>query len=559
MDLPEREASLPLTQGLILFAAGFGIFATVIALLAQLGLPDSVAAIIFALFILAMAAVAAFAGRTMSLSEFHLAAGRIPPFHNGLALAASFLSATGFLGLASLFLAEGSGGYAVIAGWALGFLALALFTAPGFRRARVVTIADFLALRYGDSTVRTVAAVITILVTFTLLSAALWIGGYVIAALLDTGIEAGIAIMALAVLVGPLLGGLRAITLTGMACAVVLLIAFLAPLVILSLDAYGTPLPFLAYGRALRDLAMIGGDSGSLTIVPGSLLPVGEPGGFAMAAIVLSLAAGIASMPHLVTRCAAARGTGAARQSVGWALVFLLLVFASAPAYGIFARLTFLSDPSLSGMEADALVMALPAIAELPAAMSALAAAGALAAILAAGAALLFVIGQTLGHDLYAGLLRRHPSASRQMIAIRLFLVATASIAAWSAMRLGDAILSPGAAAFALAGSALFPPLFLGIWWKRANAAGALAGMAAGFLIAVLYIYATTVLGMGEWHLFGGSGLPPMAAGLFGLPAGLAATILVSLATAEPSEETRAIVAAIRSSAPNPLLDDRGI
>jgi cation/acetate symporter len=256
-------------------------------------------------------------------------------------------------------------------------------------------------------------------------------------------------------------------------------------------------------------------------------------------------------------RSCTAAGVGAARRSAGWAFFFVLVVVATAPAYAAFAQLVRLESPSLGSFDAALIVLSLPDIAQLLPAISALIAIGALAAVLAAATSLLFAIASTTGHDFYGGILDRKGPSGRRLIVTRVILIAAAAFAGWQAMQATDQVFALAATSASLAASGLFPALVLGIWWKRATALGALAGILFGFAAAAAYVWMVVYGDMAPWRPLGtaGPGLPPMAAAFFGLPVGMLAVVLVSQITPTPSSERIEILDDIRRPTPSPIFD----
>jgi cation/acetate symporter len=546
-------------RGFGVLAMSFVLFIVIVSMLAEVGLTEYTAAILFALATLVTFVAIGFFARTMHLPDFLISSREVPPAFNGMATAAAFLASAGFLGLTAAFF-EGNGTVlAVIAGWALGFLALSILIAPYFRKAAAVTVADFLAVRFDNSAVRFAAVVVTLASCFGFLVAEMNAAGLVAASFLGISSGSGIIIAVVVTVAASLFGGMRAVTLTAIAQYIVIAIAFLTPVALVSFYDYDIPVPQLTYGYALEEIAALGGSP--LTVTSSRLLPLPVLDGFNTVVLILSLAAGVASMPHILMRSGTSTGIAAARRSAGWALFFILVVVATAPAYAAFAHLALLGGRSVGPFEADAVVLALPTIAELSPAMSALVAAGALAAILATATALLFAIATTIGHDLFAGILDRHGPPGRRLIVTRVVLIAVAGLAAWYAMSATDDIFVLATTSLSLAASGLFPALVLGIWWKRATAWGAFAGVVLGFSAAAAYVFMVLYGGMAPWQPLGtaGTGLPAMAAAFFGIPVGILTIVFVSQITAEPAARQVKLVEAIRQPAPSPIFDDRSV
>jgi cation/acetate symporter len=532
-----------------LFAVVFAIFIAIMTMLSHVGLPDAATTILFALVTLAAFVVIGVVARTMQLSDFQAASQSTPPVLNGMATAAAFLASGGFLGLAGAFFGGSETVLAIVAGWTVGFLALSMLVAPYFRRSAAVSVADFLAIRFASSAVRFLAVIVTLASSLAFLVAEITAAGLIAAHSFDIGVDTGIVLTLILIVSGSLLGGMRAVTLTAITQYIVLAIAFVAPIMVLSVQEYGIPVPQLTYGYALEAIAKL--DGAATDIVSNRFLALVPLDGLNMTALALCIALGVASMPHIVMRSATSTSAGAARLSAGWALLFVLVIVATAPAYAAFTRLALLAGPSVDPVDADSIVLLLPAIANLSPAMSALIAIGAIAAILAAATALLFAIAQTIGHDFYGGILDRHGPSGRQLIVTRFFIIAIACLAGWYALRpIGD-IFSLAATSLSLAASGLFPALFLGIWWQRTTSWGALAGMVIGFATAATYIGMVLYGDLTPWQSFENvwSTVPPMAAAIFGVPVGLLTIILVSLITPAPTPEKMKILEALRRPA----------
>ena len=555
MNLRGR-VSRELGKGFALFAVAFALFSVVVAILAEVGLPESAASILFGLVTLVSFVVIGFASRTMSLPDFQIASRSVPAALNGMATASAVLASAGFLGIAGAFYAGSATALAVVAGWTVGFLVLSVLIAPYLRQTAAITVADFLAIRFGGSAVRLAAVIVTLACSFAFLVAEVSAAGQIAASLLDINVETGIGVAVIVIVGGSLLGGMRAVTMTAIAQYIVLTIAFVAPVTVVSLQHFDLPVPQLSYGFALEEIAELGGAAAVATT--NHFLPTLRLDGFNLCVLALSLAVGVASMPHILMRSASASGVGAARRSAGWALLFVLPIIATAPAYAVFAQLALLSNPGAGPVDAGSIVLSLPEIADLSPALTALVAAGALAAMLAAATALLFAIANTIGHDFYSRLLNRGGPAGRRLIVTRIVLIAVACLTAWYATQVNDGIFALAVTSASLAASGLFPALLLGIWWKRATAVGALFGMLLGFTAAAAYVASILYGGMAPWQPLGsgGSGLPPMAAAFFGVPVGLLAIALFSHLSAPPSPERIEIIEATRRPTPSPFFDN---
>ncbi len=579
-----------------IFSVAFAALVAIVALLGQLGLPNRVGGIL-----LAGITLVAFAGiglrvRTMRRADFHHGGGNVPALHNGMATAAAFLGAAGYLGLAGAFFGAGSGALALILGAVGGFVFLTVAIAPYFRNSGAATLPDLYVARFGNGLIKLLAPVIVLAVSAGLLIVNIGVAGFVAAGLFDISRELAVAAIVAVLVLSTLFGGMRSMTISGVAQYVVLLVAFIAPLVAVATREFGMPVPHIALGAALQRLADLPGDAAARlasSAMPGLLLPADGLRDLNFTLVVVTFAAGFAALPHIVMRSIPVASTDGARKSGAWALVFVMLVAASAPAYAAFAGLqilggiSVLSPAALPGwvyalgadghasacgvlatsreavaaacgaaglgdaaslaFAGDAIVLALPAIAGLPPVLSALIAVGALAACLAAAAALLFAAASAVGHDLYTRLFEPHAPAGRRLIAVRLSLIAVAIVAGWVAMRALDDVYPLAAVAISLSAGGLFPALVLGIWWRRCTSLGALSGMISGFGVTLFYFLVVQYAGEPPWTFFGlsESGVPAYAAGAFGLPVGVLVSIVISLVT-PPEPERQAALDRIR-------------
>ncbi|MEO8667046.1 MAG: VC_2705 family sodium/solute symporter [Bauldia sp.] len=595
------------------FGTAFGIFAAsfvglvvIVALLGQLGLPNRAGGVL-----LVAVTLIAFAGigllvRTMRRSDFQYGGRNVPALHNGMATAAAFLGAGGFLGLTGAFFAAGPGALAFILGAIGGFVLLTVAVAPYVRNSGAATLPDLYVARFGNGPIRLLAPLIVLAITLGLLVVNVGVASTIAAGVFGIPRETAVVAVVAIILLSTLFGGMRSMTMSGVAQYIVLLIAFLTPLVAVATREFGMPLPQAALGAALQRLADLPGDAAArlaASAMPGHLFPAEGLGGLNFTLVVLTFAAGVAALPHLVMRSIPVADMDGARRSGAWGFVFAMLVVASAPVYAAFASLEILDgiavvspdalpgwvyslgaggqaracsvfavsrdavaaacgaggliDAASLSFSGDAVVLAFPAIAGLRPVLSALIAVGAIAATLAAATALLFAAASAFGHDLYARLFEPHAPAGRRLIAIRLMLIATAAFAGWAATRALDDVYPFAAVALSLSAAGLFPSLILGIWWRRCTSLGALSGMVSGMGIALFYFLIVEYAGEAPWTFFGLSdaGVPGFAAGAFGLPVGLLVAIVVSLAT-PPEPERQAALDRIRRPASGAGEDD---
>ncbi len=578
-----------------LFTVAFAGALVVLALLGNYGLPDTVLGTTLGVGVVVAFAVAGISERTMQPAEFHAAGGGLSATANGIATAAAFLSAGAVLGLAAAVLSDYRASIAITLGWSLGFLLLAVLIAPYVRRSGAYGAADFLAFRFTNRGVRLVAAIIVVVTLLPALAAAVATATLVAAKLFALSPHAAAVLVVLLILSGTVLGGMRSVTLAALAQYIVLAIAFVVPAAIVSTLIYSLPVPQIAAGLAYHDAAALASSGDLARTLASRFLPLVPEGNFQLIAVTVALAAGVAALPHLLMRCATVDGAPASRRSIGWALVFVLVVALTAPAYATFAKLALLRDVvgsaiadlpdwlftlgrqglvTLCGADAtsaaaavractalhgsagplaapdlavngDIVVLAWADIVDLPYVVTALIYVGALAAALAAANAIALAIAGALGHDLYAGLIDPKASAGRRLIVTRLLVVATVLVAAWLGARHGGDIFPLAAATLSLSAGGLFPALFLAVWWRRANGPGAIAGMVAGFAVTAAVIVGARYPGLLPADAQG-SGLSPLSAAIVGLPVGFVVAIAISLATRAPSATQEAVVDAMR-------------
>ena len=398
---------------------------------------------------------------------------------------------------------------------------------------------------------------------------------------------------------------MRAVTLVAGAQAIVLLVGLMAPVAILSARDYGVPIPQLTYGYALDEIATAGG---SLASLGSRILPFPDMSWFTLAAVAVSLATGIAALPHLLMRSLSARRVGGARRSLGWALLFVGAVLITAPALAAFVKAAVYRDlvgsavedlpdwvfaygrsglVKICGVDAvslaalktacagivgdvglatgsiavspDIVALAFPDITGFPFVITALIAAGGLAATLGSANAIAITLATAIGRDFYGRLVAPFAPAGRRVIMTRVILIAVVLAAAAVAEHRPDEMFALAAAAPALASGALFPALVLGIWWRRTTMIAAVAGIAAGFAVTAWHIAitwhgagVTGPLGFGDPHV------PPLAAGVFGMTVGFLVTVGLSLVTPAPSSRQLDILDAIRRPSRDPVLEAGG-
>ena len=530
--------------------------------------------------------------RAGSTSEFYVAGGQISPLTNGFATAADWMSAASFISMAGIISFMGRDGSVYLMGWTGGYVLLALLLAPYLRKFGKYTVPDFVGDRYYSNVARVVAVICAIFVSFTYVAGQMRGVGIVFSRFLDVGINEGVLIGMGIVFFYAVLGGMKGITYTQVAQYCVLIFAFLVPAIYISIMITGQPVPQLGFGSTLAD--------GSGIFLLDKLDGLSQELGFAaytagskttidLFFITAALMVGTAGLPHVLVRFYTVPKVSGARSSAGWALLFIALLYTSAPAVSAFARTNLLTvipgiaysdvpdwfskwegtgliefeDKNGDGriqytgpaseveneltIDRDIIVLANPEIARLPAWVIGLVAAGGLAAALSTAAGLLLVISTAVAHDL---LKRTFMPAITEKSELRVARVA-AGLAVMVAGYFG--INPPGfvaqvvAFAFGLAAASFFPVILLGIFWKRANNVGAIAGMICGIGFTAGYIVYFKFLHPelnvpGEW-LFG---ISPEGIGTLGMMINFSVAVPLSLLTAPPPAQVQALVEEIR-------------
>jgi cation/acetate symporter len=589
-----------------MYTGGFLSFLIVLSLLEHFfNLSDKTIGYVFLAATIGLYALIGIMSRTMSSDEYYVAGRRVPAVFNGMATASDWMSAASFIGMAGTLYVQGYDGLAFIMGWTGGYVLVALLIAPYLRKFGQYTIPDFLGARYGGNAIRLIGVVCAIVVSFVYLMAQLSGAGLIMSRFLGIEIMWGIIAALGGVLVCSMLGGMRAVTWTQVAQYIVLIIAYLIPVVWLSIKVTGNPVPQLAYGGVLEKIGELEQQFG---VAAGHVVPFARTDMANFLALTFCLMVGTAGLPHVLMRFYTVPSVKEARTSVGWALFFIFLLYFTAPAYAVFAKYAVYTDVIGKGLDqlpqwvaywgkvgvvavcdavdaattikgctaagngdgivqlkelwlhGDAIVLATPEIAGLPYVISGLVAAGGLAAALSTADGLLLTMSNALSHDFYTKVINPNASVVQRLTIARVLLVAIAAIAAYATIHAPATILQLVGQAFSLAASAFFPALFLGVFWKRCNKAGAIAGMLVGFLLAGYYIAGVGwnfngLLGVsffpappnpdpaldGRWF-----GINAISGGIFGMPAGLLTMIVVSLLTKDTSPDIKAMVENLR-------------
>ncbi len=658
----------------LFYTGGFIAFLIVLAIAEQLGLSRKWIGYSFLFATIALYAGIGIMSRTGEVAEYYVAGRRVPAFFNGMATGADWMSAASFIGMAGTLYLAGFDGLSFVMGWTGGYCLVAFLLAPYLRKFGQFTIPDFLGARYGGNIVRTIGIISAITCSFVYVVAQIYGVGLITSRF--TGLEFGVGVFVglAGILVCSMLGGMRAVTWTQVAQYIILIIAYLTPVVWLGLKHTGIPIPQFAYGQTMEKLAVVekkiftdpkelevraifksradaavaglkdpdkafaagratleqrladlkagGAPAAQVDPVqkalaeyptdvekwraaatrdrglaaraapprphadpyPGATEAARDTARLNFIGIVFCMMFGTAALPHILMRYYTTPSVQQARQSVFWSLFFIFLLYFTAPCLAVLAKYDVYTnlvgssfaalpawasewakvDPTLLNITdwnrdgivqlaeiligGDLIVLATPEIAGLPYVVSGLVAAGGLAAALSTADGLLLTISNALSHDLYYKMIDPSASTRKRVTLSKALLVVVALIAAYvTSLKPGDILFLVGAA-FSLAASAFFPPLVLGVFWKRATKWGAIIGMSAGLAICIYYMMRTypffTDMGVPKMDLW--FGLNPISAGMFGLPVGLITIIIVSLLTPEPDRQTQELVEHVR-------------
>ncbi|MBM3486299.1 MAG: cation acetate symporter [Alphaproteobacteria bacterium] len=571
-----------------LYTAGFIGFTLLLAVLEQLGVPKTIIGYLFVFLTISVYALIGYISRTAQLSQYYVAGRQVPAFYNGMATGSDWMSAASFISMAGGLYLQGYNGLAFVLGWTGGYVLVATLLAPYLRKFGQYTVPDFLGARYGGNAARACGVIVLLAASFTYVVAQVFGVGIIASRFLGISFEVAVFVGLAGILVCSMLGGMRAVTWTQVAQYIILIIAYLVPVVWLSTKKYGIPIPELTYGQALSQIYELENKLGILRHHTDAF--VNAQGKFSWTewtnflALVFCLMVGTASLPHILMRYFTTPNVRDARRSVGWSIFFIFLLYFTAPAYAAFAKLevysTVIGQPiaslpdwvqswsKVAGMltirdangdgilqlaeltlNQDIIVLSTPEIAGLPYVVSGLVAAGGLAAALSTADGLLLALANALSHDVYYRMMDPKASPTRRLVVSRTLLIIVAVIAAAVASTRPSGIIQMVAWAFSLAAAGLFAPLVFGIWWKRTTATGAICGMMSGFLICLFYLVSTRYYP--EWFkmTFGTDlwwGIRNISSAIFGLPIAFLVTYVVSLMTKAPSQEMQDFIDSIR-------------
>jgi len=562
------------------YAGGFIGFTIVLAILEQMGVSNQFIGYAFVFLTIGVYAYIGILSRTMDVSEYYVAGRVVPAFYNGMATGADWMSAASFISMAGGLYLAGYNGLGYVLGWTGGYVLVGVLLAPYLRKFGQFTVPDFLGTRYEGNTARALGVVVLFCASFTYIVSQCFGIGIITSRFLGIPFEIAIFVGLIGILVCSMLGGMRAVTWTQVAQYIILIIAYLVPVIWLSTTRYGIPIPELTYGQALAQIAELEKTLGVVKAHTSAF--TNAQGQFSWTefhnfwALVLCLMVGTASLPHILMRYFTTPSVKQARESVGWSIFFIFLLYFTAPAYAAFAKLDVYQDvigqpiaqlpiwvqnwSQVGGLltirdanndgilqlaefviNQDIIVLSMPEIAGLPYVISGLVAAGGLAAALSTADGLLLAIANALSHDVYYKMINPQATTAKRLIIARALLVIVALIAAAVAGTRPSGIIQMVAWAFSLAAAGLFAPLVLGIWWKRTTSAGAILGMICGFGVTLFYLVATRYFDMPLWF-----GIRNISSAVFGLPVAFIVTWAVSLVTTPPSKEMQDFVDSIR-------------
>lgn len=556
--------------------------------------------------------------RARSTGDFYIAGKSVSPLANGMATAADWMSAASFISMAGLIAFLGYDGSVYLMGWTGGYVLLALFLAPYLRKFGKFTVPEFIGERYYSRTARVVAVICLIFISFTYVAGQMRGVGIVFSRFLEVDVTVGLAVGMGVVLIYAVLGGMKGITYTQVAQYCVLIFAYTVPAVFIAIQITGNPVPQLAFGGDIAgtDVSLLAKLDETVTALGFGSYTSGTKSTIDVFCITLALMVGTAGLPHVIVRFFTVPKVRDARLSAGYALLFIAILYTTAPAVGAMARYNLINtiQPGEIGapqgnvqaderpnwmrrwettglvtfedrnddgriqyyndqntefaataerygwegneltVDRDIMVLANPEIANLPNWVIALVAAGGIAAALSTAAGLLLVISAAVSHDLIKGIFLPGISEKGELAAGRIAAVFAVLVAGYLGFDPPGWVAQVVAFAFGLAAASLFPVILLGIFFKRVNKEGAIAGMLTGLLFTYGYIeyfkglflkWAGAPWGENvpeEW-LFG---ISPEGIGVIGMVLNFAVAIAVSYLTAAPPRHIQGLVERIR-------------
>ncbi|MBI3436304.1 MAG: VC_2705 family sodium/solute symporter, partial [Proteobacteria bacterium] len=463
------------------YTGSFVGFVILLAILEQLGTPNRVLGYLFVFFTLAVYAVIGVMTRTMEVSEYYVAGRRVPAFYNGMATGADWMSAASFVGMAGTLFLLGYDGLAWVLGWTGGYVLVSILVGPYLRKFGAYTVPDFMSARFGGNFARFLAVIVLFCCSFTYVTAQVYGTGIIASRFLGMPFELAVFVGLAGILLCSMLGGMRAVTWTQIAQYIVLIIAYLTPIVILSTKKYGIPIPELTYGQAILDITareqqMLQQGLATVATLKPHVAPFFTYSPLNYFGIIFCMMVGTASLPHILMRYFTTPSVRDARKSVAWSLFFIFLLYFSAPAYAAFSKLEVYTNIVGRGLEdirpwmftwgelglikicgqnaasvadivaackaiaghpgvvrlqdfvinTDVIVLSTPEIAGLPYVISGLVAAGGLAAALSTADGLLLAIANALSHDIYYKMMDPNAPTFRRLLVARILLLVVA-------------------------------------------------------------------------------------------------------------------------------------
>ena len=556
----------------------------------------------------------AWVSRVKTTKGFYVAGGGVSPLANGMATAADWMSAASFISMAGMISFLGYDGSIYLLGWTGGYVLLALLLAPYLRKFGKFTVPDFVGDRYYSDVARFVALLCAIFVSFTYVAGQMRGVGIVFSRFLEVDVNTGVLIGMAIVFFYAALGGMKGITYTQVAQYLVLIVAYLIPAIAISLKITGNPIPQLGFGGTISEGANAGKYlletiNGLNTDLGFAAYTKGTKSMLDVFCITMALMVGTAGLPHVIIRFYTVPSVRGARLSAGYALLFIALLYTTAPAVASFARYNMINtinntayadapswvknwektglfawmdknndgiiqyskgtafkdkptftketgahgqrlmsnEPSADNgnevyIDNDIIVLANPEIANLPPWVIALVAAGGLAAALSTASGLLLVISSSISHDLYYRMINRQASESQRLTVGRVMIGIAVCIAGYFGINPPGFVAQVVAFAFGLAASSFFPIIVLGIFDKRTNREGAIAGMVIGICFTFFYIVNIKFMGGTAWFM----NISAEGIGTVGMVINFLVTLIVSRLTAPPPPEVQELVESIR-------------
>jgi len=523
-----------------------------------------------------------------STNEFYIAGKGINPIANGMATAADWMSAASFISMAGIISFIGYDGSVYLMGWTGGYVLLALLLAPYLRKFGKFTVPDFIGDRYYSNLARTVAVFCALIVSFTYIAGQMRGVGIVFSRYLEVDINSGVFIGMGIVLFYAILGGMKGITYTQVAQYCVLIFAFMVPAIFISIQMTGNPIPQIGFGsESAEGFYLLDKLNGLHQELGFSEYTSGSKSKLDVFLITAALMIGTAGLPHVIVRFFTVKKVSDARKSAGWALLFIAILYTTAPAIAVFARtnlietvsekdyssmpywfkkwedtgllkfddknndniIQYLGDEELNELtiDKDIMVLANPEIAGLPNWVIALLAAGAIAAALSTAAGLLLVISSSISHDLIKRIINPNITDKGELVAARISAFFAVMLAGYFGINPPDFVAATVALAFGLAAASFFPAIVLGIFYKKMNKEGAISGMVIGILSMLFYMtkFKFGWFGGGsseEWWF----GVSPEGFGTIAMLINLIVSLTVAKFTAPPPKNIVKLVENIR-------------